>query len=400
MSELIEFSPLEGEKEFVGKQKRAYKFKRGVKLYSESTNVDLNPSPVLQPPSPRCGEGKECHVEAKPKHRMAVKLEKFTCLKEKSNSERLGNYELTNQLDSFATAQNYNNNNSLTEREGNNIPDKVFSLFTKPSIGISEAKVEPQSTETLSFRCWSERCRLMRGAVNYQDYKVAFTLAEVLITLGIIGVVAAMTLPSLVANYQKKQVVTQLKREYTVISNALQSARAEHGDPEDWELGEDNDIQAASDFADTYLLPYLQVIKKCGTSTSGECDYKSSLLNSLTLFNYLKYTRFILNDGAIVLVSTSTGVNTTFPKLIYVTIDINGYKRPNKSGKDVFIFAVALETTNDMYKPTGRLNANGQSQTREKILTDKNGCSKNSNGAYCSALIIKDNWEITKDYPW
>ena len=288
MTEPIEFSPLEGEKEFVSKQKRAYKFKRGVKLDSESINVDLNPSPVLQPPSPRRGEGKS----------------------------------------------------------------------------------------------------------------VAFTLAEVLITLGIIGVVAALTLPSLIANYQKKQVVTQLKREYTVISNALQSARAEHGDPEEWELGEDNDIQAASDFADTYLLPYLQVIKKCGTSTSGECDYKSFFLNSLTLFDYPKYTRFILNDGAIVLVSTSTGVNTTFPKLIYVTIDINGYKRPNKRGKDVFNFSIALETTNDMYKPTGRLNADGQSQTREKILTDKNGCSKNSNGAFCAALIIKDNWEITKDYPW
>ena len=39
---------------------------------------------------------------------MAVKFEKFTCLKEKSNSERLGNYELINQLDSFATAQNDN----------------------------------------------------------------------------------------------------------------------------------------------------------------------------------------------------------------------------------------------------------------------------------------------------
>ena len=44
--------------------------------------------------------------------------------------------------------------------------------------------------------------------------KFAFTLAEVLITLGIIGVVAAMTMPSLIANYKKKQAVTQLKATY------------------------------------------------------------------------------------------------------------------------------------------------------------------------------------------
>lgn len=42
--------------------------------------------------------------------------------------------------------------------------------------------------------------------------KRAFTLAEVLITLGIIGVVAALTLPSVITNYQKKQTVEQLKK--------------------------------------------------------------------------------------------------------------------------------------------------------------------------------------------
>ena len=119
-----------------------------------------------------------------------------------------------------------------------------------PSKGMSEAKVEQQSTETLSFRCWCERCRLTRGRIvkqtqvselgwgegstfnsattkqlqepnnktecrlgvhpNNVDFRrvkrkhVAFTLAEVLITLGIIGVVAALTLPALLTNIQSK----------------------------------------------------------------------------------------------------------------------------------------------------------------------------------------------------
>ena len=51
--------------------------------------------------------------------------------------------------------------------------------------------------------------------------KKAFTLAEVLITLGIIGIVAAMTLPSLIANYQKKVTVNRLKQAYSMINQAL-----------------------------------------------------------------------------------------------------------------------------------------------------------------------------------
>ena len=76
---------------------------------------------------------------------------------------------------------------------------------------MSEAKAEQQSTETLSFRCLCERCRLTRGRIGGQkcrkvdkQKRAAFTLAEVLITLGIIGVVAALTLPALLTNIQSK----------------------------------------------------------------------------------------------------------------------------------------------------------------------------------------------------
>ena len=67
---------------------------------------------------------------------------------------------------------------------------------------MSEAKGEQESTETLSFRCDCERCRLTRGRKHSQAPKAAFTLAEVLITLGIIGIVAALTLPAFISNVQ------------------------------------------------------------------------------------------------------------------------------------------------------------------------------------------------------
>ena len=55
--------------------------------------------------------------------------------------------------------------------------------------------------------------------------KFAFTLAEVLITLGIIGVVAAMTLPTLIQNYRKQQTTTQLKATYSILSQAFEHAQ-------------------------------------------------------------------------------------------------------------------------------------------------------------------------------
>ena len=84
-------------------------------------------------------------------------------------------------------------------------------------------------TEDNSPKYRMENCTLLLK-------KAAFTLAEVLITLGIIGVVAAMTLPSLIQNYHEKQRVTQLKKAYSVMQNAFLMAQEEYGDITDWGL--------------------------------------------------------------------------------------------------------------------------------------------------------------------
>lgn len=66
--------------------------------------------------------------------------------------------------------------------------------------------------------------------------QAAFTLAEVLITLAIIGVVAALTIPSLVNKYKERQRITQLKKTYAVLNQAFQFAYIEHGAPSKWSL--------------------------------------------------------------------------------------------------------------------------------------------------------------------
>ena len=65
---------------------------------------------------------------------------------------------------------------------------------------------------------------------TYSPHKFfAFTLAEVLITLGVIGVVAALTIPSLIAKHQKKVYVTQLQKAYNTVTNAFKLMQAESG---------------------------------------------------------------------------------------------------------------------------------------------------------------------------
>lgn len=63
-----------------------------------------------------------------------------------------------------------------------------------------------------------------------QFKKFGFTLAEVLITLGVIGIVTALTLPSVVANYQKQKTVSFVKKFYNEINNAIKLSVAENGD--------------------------------------------------------------------------------------------------------------------------------------------------------------------------
>ena len=64
--------------------------------------------------------------------------------------------------------------------------------------------------------------------------KWGFTLAEVLITLGIIGVVAALTLPNIITNYQKKVTVERLKKTYSTLWQAVQMSVVDNDEVETW----------------------------------------------------------------------------------------------------------------------------------------------------------------------
>jgi type II secretory pathway pseudopilin PulG len=90
--------------------------------------------------------------------------------------------------------------------------------------------------------------------------RFAFTLAETLITLGIIGVVAALTMPALVANYQKKVLETRIKKFYSVMQQAVNMKKAEDGALDGSMLAANFSPAEMTLFFDTNYKPYLKTI--------------------------------------------------------------------------------------------------------------------------------------------
>ena len=141
----------------------------------------------------------------------------------------------------------------------------------------ADAKDENNSTETDQasiplgiFASKSVSCRISKSDLHK---KSAFTLAEVLITLGIIGVVAALTIPTLVQNYRQHVVETRLQKFYTTFNQAITMAEAQYGDKKEWyydasgvELDKDgNPIEATSkvdQWFNKYLSQFITIKKK------------------------------------------------------------------------------------------------------------------------------------------
>ena len=73
--------------------------------------------------------------------------------------------------------------------------------------------------------------------MEQKKMKKGFTLAEVLITLGVIGIVAAMTIPTMINNYQKKVTVTKLKLAYSQLYNAIKLSEVDNGNFNGWDMG-------------------------------------------------------------------------------------------------------------------------------------------------------------------
>lgn len=211
-----------------------------------------------------------------------------------------------------------------------------------------------------------------------QNSLKAFTLAEVLIVLSIIGVVAAMTIPIIMAYFQKQVAVTRLQKMYTNLSQVIKRSEADNGPIKGWDLGSSNGVGlSAQQSFDTYWAPYLKISKNCATSAS--CGYKTGGIKTLDQTDIISIgtgadrVTVMLADGNMLIVRVPGG----WIEQIYV--DINGANPPNRFGNDAFIFTL---------------------DQKKGLVPHNSNCTFNGNGEGCAAKIIKDGWQIKDDYPW
>lgn len=224
----------------------------------------------------------------------------------------------------------------------------------------------------------------------------AFSLAEVLIALVVIGVVAAITVPVLFENYKKQETISRLKKAYSVISNGLRMSQTENGPFSSWEVGADmTDVEG---YFNKYWVPYFQNITKYNYAK--DLGYEDNLCwkningKKIGWGVMTSDTRilFALADGTVVFYprnTTDINGNPAYTRFFYV--DINGSKKPNVIGKDVFMFYVV---DYDNLKPyCYERNEAGINNNCKKSID-------NVNENCCTAKIMYDGWQIKEDYPW
>ncbi len=187
----------------------------------------------------------------------------------------------------------------------------------------------------------------------------AFTLAETLITLGIIGIIAAITIPTIITKYKIYVTASKLNKFYNLISNAYLRAKKDNGDIDTWNLISHEESTELENDILYYLIPYIHVIKNCGRTQKG-CAPENTYYTSIGTTGFGAYidgnpyyAKAILNDGEMIssLTYNNSCSNTGSP-CAQLRLDVNGSKGPNRLGVDLFSFFVYK----DMIAPGGLQN--------------------------------------------
>ncbi len=224
----------------------------------------------------------------------------------------------------------------------------------------------------------------------------SFTLAEVLITLVIIGIIAAVTVPVVMANHKKTETAAKLKKAYSMIVNAVRLSEIDHGvaAPE-WKRDADISIE---DFIEEYFSKYLSY-----TKIDKDCTYMG-----IDTENYLGPIDLpagciYLNDGTIM-----SFIGWDPHSGIY--IDINGEKGPNEVGRDFFGFDFPDQDTIDLLGEVHGLknipsvapliSGVNTIATKEEMIEDCAQPALSTDGPEwaCTGVIASDGWEITSNY--
>lgn len=225
--------------------------------------------------------------------------------------------------------------------------------------------------------------------------KHGFTLAEVLITLGIIGVVSAITLPTLIKNYKKKETVAKLQKAISVLNQAYRLSNEETGES----LVADSVNMDPQEYFETYWAPYIKTLTYCKSPRAcGYTNYTpfkkiSGANSSWYVVEPRLRSTFLTPEGVVYVIflaswkSKDGGEKIAQPQIL---VDLNGSNKPNQYGKDVFWLSRG-ENEGEGIQPYCHRKTNSE------IITN---CSKTGEGSCCAEMIRRASWTIPKNYPW
>ena len=292
---------------------------------------------------------------------------------------------------------------SIARNDNNRPPEHVSGSQMPDKCDVRSRNCVRDDRYSFNFFNTCHRALIARS-ISRLHKRVAFTLAEVLITLCIIGVVASLTLPSVITKYQKQQTIAQLKKAYSTLDNASRLSQVENGEMRTWdkELYHTN----IKKYVETYYLPYINGEKNTNWVNK---NYVIRNLNGRILYDYKSSDcKAIKTADGQMFMFHQTNFGQSY---LWIFADINGTKGPNRIGRDIFVFDGSDFGSNDKYL----VHFWGQFWGRNGLMNDNvtenvqnsrgYGCSKKNKygfyaGFYCGALIIQDGWKISDDYPW
>jgi prepilin-type N-terminal cleavage/methylation domain-containing protein len=228
--------------------------------------------------------------------------------------------------------------------------------------------------------------------------KKGFTLAEVLITLGIIGVVAVLTIPGVMKNYRNRLYVTQLEKVYSQLTDATQAIMNDEHVDNFYETTA-GQTQSCSNAANGtceaglgyFLNNYFKVSKHdCLASDKSGCMSTSAYVYKTISGEYIS------RAGADYCIQTVSGAAicgfyNSANNCMSIAVDVNGIAEPNVAGRDVFSMDIRQNGSFADYNSS--------------CSNTSSGCAASSctnggtNGIYnaacgCTTSVIEAGWKM------
>lgn len=233
---------------------------------------------------------------------------------------------------------------------------------------------------------------------------LGFTLAEVLITLGIIGIVAAMTIPTLMNNTQNNEFKSAWKKEYSQLAIATSLIAQDNGGSLKgyFDLNNDGNVYLVDNDNNLLRDKYaekMKIIKTCSATVDTQNCFPITTIKILSGANYsswwpvgstlARFSGLILNDGTLITFDNLSAdcSHSWSPKGTcgFIQVDVNGFKQPNTIGKDIFGLFILGDGSTAPFGSMGdvfQTNATG-------YVHDCNQSLSNTSGWSCSADYLK-----------